>query len=69
MSENDPVLARLSELSAPSLDPALSARITASARERLVPRHLGVLWRIAVPASVVSYLGWALAFTSRLLER
>jgi hypothetical protein len=63
------VLVRLSELSAPPLDAALSSRIADAARARLVPRRVGLLWQIAIPASVVSYLGWALAFTSGLLER
>jgi hypothetical protein len=69
MTPTDPVLARLAELGAPALDPALTARIHGAARERLVPRRLGPVWSVVVSASVVSYLAWALVFTSWLFER
>jgi hypothetical protein len=69
MAQVDPVLARLSELGAPSLDAGLSARIGAAARERLVPRRVGPFWQLLISASVVSYLAWALVFTSGLLTR
>jgi hypothetical protein len=68
MNENDPVLSRLSELGAPPVDAALSARIKDAARVKLVPRRLGLLWQVVISAAVVSYLGWALVFSSRLLE-
>jgi hypothetical protein len=69
MSETDPVLVRLSELAVPRLDPLLTARIDAAARQRFVPRRLGAVWSLLVSVSVVTYLAWALVFTSRLLER
>lgn len=69
MMETDPVLARLSELGAPPLDPALSARVETAALARLVPRRVSLLLGLAVSASVVSYLAWALLFTARLYER
>lgn len=51
------------------MDAALSARIQSAGRARLVPRRLGLVWQVVIPASVLGYLGWALAFTARLLSR
>ena len=66
MTERDPVLERLAEL--PPSEPAgdFSANLRARAHRVLRPRPVHPIWTIAAAASVVTYLGWAVYFTSRL---
>jgi hypothetical protein len=66
MTESDPVLRRLSELGSSEPDPALSSALRARAHAVLVPRRVHPLWTFGIAASVVTYLGWAVYFTSRL---
>jgi hypothetical protein len=44
----------------------LSQRILAQGRARLVPAKVHPGWSIAIAASVVTYLGWALIYTGIL---
>jgi hypothetical protein len=66
MTEPDPLLARLAAL--PSLAPPaeLSQRITRAGHARLVPAGVHPALGLAVAACVLTYLGWALHFTSQL---
>ena len=66
MTRPDPLLQRLSELSAQQPAAELSRKIRAAGRARLVPAPVHPLWGFAVAASVLCYLGWALHFTSQL---
>lgn len=66
MTDSDPVLRRLGELPAVEPEPALSAEIRNAARRVLTPRRVHPLWTFAAAASVVTYLGWAVYFTSHL---
>jgi hypothetical protein len=66
MNDRDPVLARLAELPPSPPDAAFSAALSARAHRVLVPRRVHPVWAFAAAASVVTYLGWALYFTSRL---
>ncbi|HYJ08731.1 MAG TPA: hypothetical protein VEX18_06970 [Polyangiaceae bacterium] len=66
MSERDPLLSRLAELPAVSPPAQLSRELTAAGHARLVPAKVHPVFSIAVAASVLSYLGWALHFTSQL---
>ena len=66
MTENDPVLARLAELPPSEPDPELSRKLRAEAHRVLEPRRVHPIWTLAAAASVVTYLGWAVYFTSRL---
>ena len=66
MIHDDRVLERLAELPATSPPEELSRKITIAARARLVPAPVHPLWSLAVAASVLVYLGWALSFTSQL---
>jgi hypothetical protein len=66
MTESDPVLRRLGELPALEPDPALSAEIRKAAHRALTPRRVHPVWTFAAALSVVTYLGWAVYFTSHL---
>ena len=66
MSNPDPLLQRLAQLSIEQPAPELSRKIRAAGRARLVPAQVHPLWSFAVAASVLCYLGWALHFTSQL---
>lgn len=66
MTHDDRVLERLAKLPATSPPEELSRKITIVARARLVPAPVHPLWSLAVAASVLVYLGWALSFTSQL---
>ena len=66
MTQSDPVLMRLSELEPSEPDPALSNALRARAHAVLVPRRVHPAWTLGIAASVVTYLGWAVHFTSRL---
>ena len=66
MNETDVVRRGLAEL--PALEPpaALSAKIRAAAHARLVPVKVHAAWSFAIAASVLAYLGWAIAYTIQL---
>jgi hypothetical protein len=66
MTESDPVLERLAALPCEEPEPALSAVLRARAQRALAPRRVHPVWTVAVAASLVTYLGWAVYFTSRL---
>jgi len=66
MNETDLVRRSLAELPAVLPPPALSAKIRAAAQARLVPAKVHAAWGVAIAASVVAYLGWALVYTSQL---
>jgi hypothetical protein len=66
MTQSDPVLERLAALPCDEPEPALSAALCARAHRALTPRRVHPVWTVAVAASVVTYLGWAVYFTSRL---
>jgi NO-binding membrane sensor protein with MHYT domain len=64
MNHTNPVLVRLSEL--PCVEPRaeLTARIRAAALPKLELRKVHPLWSLAVAASVVGYLCWAVHFVA-----
>ena len=66
MNELDPVLQRLAELQPSEPGRDFSARLRERAHGTLVPRRVHPIWMLAATASVVTYLGWAVYFTSRL---
>ena len=66
MTERDPVLERLADLPPSEPEDAFSAKLRARAHSVLRPRPVHPIWTLAVAASVVTYLGWAVYFTSRL---
>jgi hypothetical protein len=66
MTSTDPVLTRLAELSGLPPPAELSRKLTTSGHARLVPARVHPVWSVAVAASVLVYLGWALQFTSHL---
>jgi hypothetical protein len=66
VNERDPVLARLGELRLLAPPPQLGRQIMASGRARLVPAKVHAVFSFGVAACVVTYLGWALHFTSQL---
>lgn len=66
MKPQDAVLTALRSLPTHAPSDALSARIRAAGHARLRPLPLHPLWGLAVAASVLAYLGWALVFTGTL---
>jgi hypothetical protein len=66
MTHEDRVLERLAQLPAHSPPDALSRKIASAGHARLLPAPVHPLWSLAVAASVLLYLGWALRFTSQL---
>jgi hypothetical protein len=66
MTEPDPMLRALAALRATTPSAELSRKLRAAAHARLVPAKVHPVWSIAVAASVVAYLGWALLYTSQL---
>jgi len=67
MNETDPVLRALAGLRAAAPPSAeLSRKLRAAAHARLVPAKVHPGWSVAIAASVVVYLGWALLYTSQL---
>ncbi len=66
MNEPDLLLQRLQELPLAAPPAELSKQLTAAAHARLVPHRIHPAWSVAVAASVLVYLGWALAYTSQL---
>jgi hypothetical protein len=66
MNEADRVLRGLAELPLQVPSAGLSAKIRAEAHARLVPVKVHAAWSIAIAASVVAYLGWALVYATKL---
>jgi type VI protein secretion system component VasF len=66
MTELDPMLRALAALRAAAPSAELSQKLRAAAHARLIPAKVHPAWSVAVAASVVAYLGWALAYTSLL---
>lgn len=66
MSEVDAVLQGLAKLPLEAPPAELSNRLRTAAHARLVPAKVHPAWSVAIAASVVAYLGWALLFTSQL---
>jgi hypothetical protein len=67
MTDRDPVLHALAALRAAAPPSAeLSRKLRAAAHARLVPVKVHPGWGVAIAASVVAYLGWALLYTSQL---
>jgi len=64
--EPDRVLQGLAELPLVAPPAELSHKLRAAAHARLMPAKVHLAWSVAVAASVVAYLGWALFFTSTL---
>jgi len=62
----DPVLSRLAELSPAEPDREFSNELRRRAHGVLRPRRVHPIWTFAAATSVVTYLGWAVYFTSRL---
>lgn len=66
MTRNDPVLACLAKLPAVEPAPELSDNLRAAAYARLRPRPVHPGFTVMVLVSVVSYLSWAVHFSSGL---
>ena len=66
MTEPDRVLQALAALRLVAPSAELSQKLRAAAHARLVPAKVHPAWSVAVAASVVAYLGWALLYASQL---
>jgi type VI protein secretion system component VasF len=67
MTEFDELLSRLRKLEPIALDPGLSRTVQQRGRRRLrAGARSAPLASLAVAATVIVYLGWALRFTSAL---
>jgi len=66
MTESDPMLRALAALRLATPSAELSQKLRAAAHARLVPVKVHPAWSVAIAASVVAYLGWALFYTSQL---
>ena len=66
MNKDDGVLRGLAELPLRVPPAGLSTKIRAEAHARLVPLKVHAGWSIAIAASVVTYLAWALVYTTKL---
>lgn len=66
MTELDPVLRGLAQLPLEAPPAELSKKLRAAAHARLVPAKVHPAWSVAIAASVVAYLGWAILYTSQL---
>jgi hypothetical protein len=61
----DPLLRRLAELPLEAPPAELSQKLRAAAHARLLPAKVHPAWSVAIAASVIAYLGWALLYTSQ----
>jgi hypothetical protein len=61
---SDPVLERLAALPPLNPPPELSRAIRRAAHARLAPTKVHPLWGVAVAASVLLYMSWALLYTA-----
>jgi len=66
VTEVDRVLQGLARLPVAEPSAALSESLRAAAHARLVPAKVHPAWSVAIAASVVAYLGWAILYTSQL---
>jgi hypothetical protein len=66
MTDRDLVFRRLAELAPSEPNPEFSRELREKAHRVLRPRRVHPVWALAAAASVVTYLGWAVYFTSRL---
>jgi hypothetical protein len=66
MTEPDPMLRALAALRATAPSAELSRKLRAAAHARLVPAKVHPAWSVAIAASVLVYLSWALIFTMQL---
>jgi len=66
VTEHDSVLQGLARLPLAAPPAELSEKLRTAAHARLVPAKVHPAWSIAIAASVVTYLGWALLYTSQL---
>lgn len=64
MTEVDPVLQGLAKLPLEAPPAELSKKLRLAAHARLVPAKVHPAWSVAIAASVIAYLGWALLYTS-----
>lgn len=65
-TEIDSVLRGLATLPVEAPPAAFSQKLQAAAHARLLPAKVHPAWGIAIAASVLVYLGWALLYTSQL---
>lgn len=66
LQPRDAVLQAIAHLPLEEPPAAFSKKLLASGSARLVPAQVHPAWSIAIAASVVVYLGWALLYTSQL---
>lgn len=66
MSDADRVLQGLAKLPLETPPAELSKKLRAAAHARLIPAKVHPAWSVAIAASVIAYLGWALLYTSQL---
>lgn len=66
MKPEDAVLHAIASLPLEAPATQLSQKLLASGRARLIPAKVHPAWGVAVAASVVMYLGWALLYTNQL---
>ena len=66
MNDSDVVLKGLAELPLEAPSAEFSKQLSAAAHARLVPLKVHPAWGAALAASVLVYLGWALAYASQL---
>lgn len=62
---NDLLKERLAALPLEAPPAGLTNKLRRAAHARLVPAKVHPLWSVAVAASVLVYLSWALLYTSR----
>lgn len=63
MTEPDPMLRALAALRSATPSAQLTRKLRAAAHARLVPAKVHPAWSVAIAASVLVYLSWALIFT------
>jgi hypothetical protein len=66
MSEPDRVLQALAELPLEAPRAELAEKLRAAAHARLMPAKVHPAWGVAIAASVIAYLGWAILYTIQL---
>jgi hypothetical protein len=66
MTDSDPMLRALAALRSAAPSAQLTQKLRAAAHARLVPAKVHPAWSVAIAASVLVYLGWALIYTSKL---
>lgn len=66
MNDRDALFARLSGLPVEAPNQRWAAELAKRARERMLPRRVHPAVYVALAASIVTYLAWALAYTWQL---